>query len=57
MNSYSRFDPPVTFNEKISPVCLPKAGDQENLPFGTTCFATGTIQISLNKKVELINKT
>ncbi len=38
---YSRIDPPVTFTENVSTVCLPEANDV--LPPQTDAYATGKL--------------
>ena len=37
-----RFYPPISeFTDKIFPVCLPQPGDEDKLPVGSLCYATG----------------
>ena len=39
---FPRFSPPIAkFTDKISPVCLPQSGDDNRLPKGAHCYATG----------------
>ena len=43
-----RFVPPVPFNDKIFPVCLPEAGDENQLEMGMHCYATGVENVLLH---------
>ena len=37
-----RFSPALSqFTDKISPVCLPQIGDEDRLPAGAQCYASG----------------
>ena len=44
---FLRFSPPISqFTDKISPVCLPQPGDDNRLPIGAHCYATGKFSSS-----------
>ena len=49
-----RFAPPVPYNEKIHPGCLPEPGDEEQLKPGMYCYVTGTNSFHVTKIGEKI---
>ena len=45
----NRFTPRLQqFTDTISPVCLPQPGDEDRLPIGASCYATGKSFQTLN---------